>query len=143
VGFDPARDYPLGTERPDLVRTPSGLPLEEVTLEALRAGRLAATDIRATPETLSRQSAVALVAGRRALADNLARASELAGIPDETLLEIYTALRPHRSTAAELDEWAERLESELGAPLTAAFVREARDACAARGLLARSERAAV
>ena len=143
MSFDPARDYPLGTKRPDLVRTPSGLPLEEVTLDALRAGRLAATDIRATPETLRRQSAVALAAGRRSLADNLARASELAGIPDETLLEIYTALRPQRSTAAELDEWAERLESELGAPLTAAFVREAWDACAARGLLARSERAAV
>jgi propanediol dehydratase small subunit len=143
VAFDPVADYPLGTQRPDLVRTPSGLPLEEVTLEALRDGRLDAADIRATPETLRRQSAVALAAGRTQLADNLARAGELAAIPDETLLEIYTALRPYRSTAAELDRCAERLESELAAPLSAAFVREAREAYAARGLLARHDRAQV
>jgi propanediol dehydratase small subunit len=142
VSFDPATDYPLGTRRPDLVRTPAGLPLEEITLDALRAGRLDAADIRATPETLRRQSAVALAAGRRQLADNLARAAELASIADETLLEIYTALRPYRSAAAELEAWAERLESELGAPLTAALVREARGAYEARGLLAR-DRAAV
>ena len=142
MGFDPLSDYPLGSKRPDLVRTPGGLPLEEVTLESLRAGRLDAGDIRATPETLRRQSTVALAAGRRPLADNLARAAELASIPDETLLEIYTALRPYRSSAEELDAWAERLESELEAPLSATFVREARDTYATRGLLAR-ERAQV
>jgi propanediol dehydratase small subunit len=142
VAFDPRSDYPLGSKRPDLVQTPAGLPLEQVTLEALRAGRLAAGDIRASPETLRRQSAVALAAGRRQLADNLARAAELASIPDETLLEIYTALRPYRSSAAELEAWAARLEAELAAPLSAAFVREARAAYEARGLLAR-ERAAV
>jgi propanediol dehydratase small subunit len=143
VGFDPLSDYPLGSKRPELVTTPAGLALEEVTLESLRDGRLDAGDIRATPETLRRQSAVALAAGRRQLADNLARAAELASIPDETLLEIYTALRPHRSSAAELEAWAERLETGLAAPLSAAFVREAREAYAARGLLARGERAAV
>jgi propanediol dehydratase small subunit len=142
VGFDPARDYPLGSQRADLVRTPSGLPLEEVTLEALRAGRLASDDIRATAETLRHQAAVADAAGRGALAENLARAAELAAMPDEALLEIYTALRPRRSTAAELENWADRLESEFAAPLTAAFVREAREAYAARRLLA-GERAAV
>jgi propanediol dehydratase small subunit len=56
-------------------------------------------------------------------------------VPSTTILEIYTALRPHRSTAAELAAWAERLESELEAPLCAAFVREAAAACAERGLL--------
>jgi propanediol dehydratase small subunit len=142
VPFDPASDYPLGTRRPDLVRTPSGVPLGQVTLDALREGRLDAGDIRATPDTLRRQSAVALSAGRRQLADNLARAAELATIPDETLLDVYTALRPYRSSAAALDAWAERLERELAAPLSAAFVREAREAYEARGLLAR-ERATV
>ena len=135
MDFDPASDYPLGQKRPDLVATPSGLGLEDVTLEALRGGRLRWEDLRATPETLRRQSAVALAAGRAALAENLARAAELATIPDGTILEAYTALRPHRSTAADLEEWARRLE-ELGAPLTAAFVREAVDAYAERGLLA-------
>jgi len=138
--FDPASDYPLGQKRPDLVATPSGLPLEEVTLGALRAGRLAWEDLRATPETLGRQSAVALAAGRRPLADNLARAAELATIHDETILQIYSALRPHRSTGEQLEAWAARLD-ELDAPLTAAFVREARAVYAERGLLRIGERA--
>ena len=142
MAFDPSSDYPLGSKRPDLVTTPSGLPLADVTLEALREGRLAADDLRATPETLRRQSAVALAAGRKALADNLARTAELATIPRETILEIYTALRPHRSTPAELEEWAERLEGEFGAPLSAQFVREAAAVYAKRGLLT-GERAPV
>ena len=122
---------------------PSGLPLEAVTLDALRDGRLTADDLRATPETLRRQSAVARAAGRRPLAENLARAAELATVPEETVLEIYTALRPHRSSAEELEQWASRLETELTAPLTAAFVREAVEAYAARGFLRSDERAAV
>ena len=52
------------------------------------------------------------------------------------LLEIYTALRPHRSRADELETWASRLEDELGAPKTASFVREAKTVYASRGLLA-------
>lgn len=133
--FDPATDYPLGARRPDLVETPSGLPLEEVTLAAARAGTLVAADVRATPATLQRQAAVARAAGRIQLADNLERASELASVPDEELLGIYTALRPGRSSAAQLEERAARLE-QLGATKTAAFVREAAAAYRERGLLA-------
>jgi propanediol dehydratase small subunit len=136
MGFDPNADYPLGQKRPDLVSTPAGHSLDEITLDAVRSGRIGADDLRATPETLRRQSEIALAAGRRPLADNLARAAELAVVPAESILEIYTALRPHRSSADELEEWAQRLESEWGAPLTAAFVREARDVYAKRGLLA-------
>ena len=143
MGFDPLSDYPLGSRRPDLVRTASGLGLDQITLDAVRAGEIGADDLRATPETLSRQSAVALAAGRTQLADNLARAAELADVPSETILEIYTALRPHRSTAGELDAWATRLEEEYDAPLSAAFVREAAAACAERGLLRTGERTAV
>jgi propanediol dehydratase small subunit len=135
VTFDPATDYPLGARRPDLVETPSGLPLEEVTLAAARAGTLVAADVRATPATLQRQAAVARAAGRIQLADNLERASELASVPDEELLGIYTALRPGRSSAAQLEERAARLE-QLGATKTAAFVREAAAAYRERGLLA-------
>ena len=143
MGFDPGSDYPLGTRRPDLVRTPSGRGLDELTLDAVRAGEIGPEELRATPETLRRQSAVALAAGRTQLADNLARAAELADVPSETILEIYTALRPHRSTAAELAAWADRLESELAAPLTAAFVREAAAAYAERDLLRADDLAAV
>jgi len=135
VSFDPVTDYPLGTRRPDLVSTPSGVPLEEVTLEAARAGRLAAGDLRATAETLRRQAEVARAAGRAQLADNLERAAELTGVPDGELLEIYTALRPGRSAPAELEAWAAKLDG-YGARLTAAFVREAASAHAARDLLA-------
>lgn len=134
--FDPRSDYPLGARRPDLVSTPSGLPFEELTLEALRAGRIVSSDMRATPETLRRQSEVAEASGRTQLAENLARAAELTAVPDEVVLEIYTALRPHRSTAAELEAWAARLEGEFGAAGSAAFVREAKLAYTERRLLA-------
>ena len=133
--FDPTSDYPLGTRRPDLVSTTSGVPLADVTLDAVRAGRLDAGEIRATAETLRMQAEVALAAGREQLAANLERAAELAAVPDELLLDVYTALRPGRATAQELEEWAARLE-RYGATATAAFVTEAVAAYADRGLLA-------
>ncbi len=135
MDFDPNRDYPLGTQRPDLVSTPGGTPLIGVTLDALRAGSIDAAEIRATPETLLLQSEIARAAGREPLAASLERASELAAVPDELLLAVYTALRPRRATGAELEEWASRLESH-GADRTAEFVREAAHAYADRGLLA-------
>lgn len=133
MAFDPVTDYPLGTRRPDLVTTPSGLTLEEVTLEAVRAGSLASGDARATAATLARQAEVARAAGRVQLADGIERAAELTNVPDDELLAIYTALRPGRSSAAELEAWASRLD-ELGAAHNAAFVREAAAAYRARGL---------
>jgi propanediol dehydratase small subunit len=132
--FDPETDYPLGSRRPDLVTTPSGLPLDGVTLAAAREGTLVATDVRATPETLRHQAAVARAAGRDPLADNLERAAELARVPDDELLEIYTALRPGRSSLAELGVWAARLEAQ-GAQQTATFVWDAAAAYVERGLL--------
>jgi propanediol dehydratase small subunit len=140
VGPDPTAGYPLGTERPDAVRTPSGLSLDELTLDALRAGRLDKAEMRATADTLRLQAEVARAAGRSQLAANLARAAELTALPDDVILEIYTALRPHRATEAELEDWAERLEHEYAAPETATFVREAVVVYAARGLLAADER---
>ena len=136
MSFDPTRDYPLGTQRPDLVSTPGGLPLVDVTLDALRAGRVSADEIRATPATLRMQGAVALAAGRVQLAENFERAAELAAVPDDLLLAVYTALRPGRATAGELEDWAARLEG-YAATKTAAFVREAAAAYADRELLAR------
>ena len=132
MGFDPTRDYPLGLARPDLVATPSGVPLAELSLDA---PDLDASELRATPDTLRLQAEVARAAGRGQLAENLLRAAELATVADETILQIYTALRPRRSTAAELEAWAAKLES-WGAPLTAAFVREASHVYRERGLLA-------
>ena len=135
MAFDPIADYPLGTQRPDLVRTPGGLGLDELTLDALRSGRLEASEMRATGETLELQAQVALAAGRAQLAANLRRAAELTGVQDEVILEVYTALRPHRSTADELESWADRLERDFQAVATAAFVREARVVYEQRNLL--------
>jgi propanediol dehydratase small subunit len=135
VAFDPSRDYPLGARRPDLVTTPAGTPLAGVTLEAARAGAIGAGEIRATPATLRMQAEVARAAGRAQLAESLERAAELAAVPDDLLLEVYTALRPRRATGVELEGWAERLDVH-GAAKTAAFVREAAAAYAERGLLA-------
>jgi len=132
VAFDPHRDYPLGSQRPDLVTTPGGIPLRELTLHGQR---VQSTELRATPETLRLQAEVASAADRSQLADNLRRAAELAPLADEVILDIYTALRPGRSTAAELELWAERLDG-YGAPLNAAFVRDALRVYAVRGLLA-------
>ena len=123
--------YPLGGER-DAVRTPSGLRLDELSLDDERVTR---EELRATPETLRLQAEVAEAAGRAALGANLRRAAELASVPRDVVLEIYTALRPRRSTADELEAWARRLDAD-GAPLNAAFVREAAEVYAARGLLA-------
>jgi propanediol dehydratase small subunit len=135
VAFDPTTDYPLGTRRPELVTTPGGVPLDDVTLAALRSGALLGEEIRATPQTLRMQAQVARTAGRTQLAANLERAAELAAVPDDLLLEIYTALRPGRATSDELEAWATKLD-EHGAVQTAAFVREASSAYADRGLLA-------
>jgi propanediol dehydratase small subunit len=135
MSFDPRSDYPLGTKRPDLVFTPGGVSLEDVTLDAVRAGTLRADEIRATPQTLRLQAEVALAAGRTQLADSLGRAAELAAVPDDVLLAVYTALRPRRATGAELEKWASKLDG-LDAVRSAAFVREAAAAYAERGLLA-------
>jgi propanediol dehydratase small subunit len=61
-------------------------------------------------------------------------------VPAEVVLDAYTALRPRRSTAAELEALAERFEAEFAAPRTAAFVREALTVYAERGFLALDER---
>ncbi len=131
---DPLLDYPLGERRPELVTTPAGTPLAEVTLEGLRSGRVSPDELRATPETLLRQAAVARSAGREQLAENLERAAELAALPDDEVLAVYTALRPRRATAAELEAMAQQLAA-VAAPRCAAFVREAAEVMAERGLL--------
>jgi propanediol dehydratase small subunit len=131
VGLDASVDYPLGLRRPDLVATPGGVPLSELRLDA---PGLDAADLRAAPATLRLQAELAAAAGRTQLAENLLRAAELAPLPDDLILEIYTALRPGRSSAQELEAWAARLDA-LEAPRSAAFVRDASAAYRERGLL--------
>ena len=68
------------------------------------------------------------------LAENFRRAAELAGLPDDEVLALYEALRPGRSTAAQLLVHADRLAS-AGAVRNAALLREAAEVYERRGLL--------
>jgi propanediol dehydratase small subunit len=120
------------------VRTASGRTLDELNIEAIRAGELTAEDFRISDETLHHQADAAEAAGYWQLAENLHRAAELTGISNQEVLDIYTALRPSRSTYNELIALADRLENDLDAPLTAVFVREAADVYQERGLLRKS-----
>jgi propanediol dehydratase small subunit len=91
-------------------------------------------ELRATPTTLLRQADIARASGREQLAQNFERAAELASLPDDEVLAVYTALRPRRATAAELEVIAQHL-TDVAAPRSAAFVREAAVVMAERGLL--------
>jgi len=117
------------------VRALSGKPVEQLTVAAVRAGEIGLADLRIHPETLERQAVVAEQHGNPQLADNLRRAAELTKLPDEEVLAIYEALRPGRSTAAELTALAESLAAR-DLPRCAALVGEAAEVYARRGLSA-------
>ncbi|BBG04724.1 MULTISPECIES: diol dehydratase small subunit [Pseudonocardia] len=129
-------DYPLSVNRPDLIRTPSGKPIAEVTMPAVVAGEITADDLRVSADTLNLQGQISDSVGRRQLAENMRRAAELTAVPDEEVLAIYNALRPRASTRQRLTEIAERLESVYSASNCAALVREAAEVYEARNLLA-------
>ena len=120
------------------VRTASGRTLDQLNIKALLAGELTAEDFRISGETLRHQADAAEAAGYWQLAENLRRAAELTGISNQEVLDIYNALRPGRSTYNELVTLADHLENDLGAPLTAAFVREAAEVYQERGILRNS-----
>jgi propanediol dehydratase small subunit len=117
------------------VRALSGRPVEELTVDAVRAGEVGLADLRIHPETLERQAVIAQEHGNPQLADNLRRAAELTKLPDEEVLAVYEALRPGRSTAADLTALAESLAAR-GLARCAALVAEAAEVYARRGLTA-------
>ena len=127
--------YPQDEKHPELVKTDNGKPLSDLTFAGLRSGALKPEDFRISSETLELQAQVAEDSGRVTLARNLRRAAELVKVPDERLLEIYNALRPYRSTKAELYDIAGELEGMYGAKVSAGFVREAADVYEGRGRL--------
>jgi propanediol dehydratase small subunit len=113
----------------------SGREMDDITLETVRAGDVDIDDVRIDPSTLEQQAQIAEAHGNPQLAANFRRAAELSGLPDDLVLGIYEALRPRRSTGAQLEDIALDLEARR-APRTAQLVREAAQAYAARGLLA-------
>jgi len=115
------------------VRALSGRAVDSLTVEAVRAGEVGVADLRIHPDTLERQAVVAAEHGNPQLAENLRRAAELTGLPDEEVLAVYEALRPGRSTPAQLTGLAASLAAR-GLPRCAALVTEAADVYARRGL---------
>ena len=113
----------------------SGRPIDEITLEAAVHGDLSPADLRVHPDVLRHQADVAKAHGNPQLGENLRRAAELTALHDDEVLAIYEALRPGRSTLADLGAIASRLEAGC-APLCAALVREAAEVYDRRGLLA-------
>ncbi len=67
-------------------------------------------DVRISRQTLEYRAQIAEQMQRHAVARNFRRAAELIAIPDERILAIYNALRPFRSSQAELLAIADELE---------------------------------
>lgn len=137
--LDPAVDYPLSVNRRDLLFTPSGKSIDDITIEAVVSGDIAASDLRITPETLRLQAQVSEKVGRIQLGANLRRAAEMTAISDERVLQIYNALRPNASTKDELLAIAEELDTQFDAVLLAELVREAADVYERRDILSDGE----
>lgn len=119
------KDYPLATKRPEAIKTPTGMNLQDITLEKVLSGHVKPEDVRISPETLEMQAQIAEGMNRQAIARNFRRAAELIKVPDDRILEIYNALRPFRSTKQELLNIADELENSYDAKVNADFVREA------------------
>jgi propanediol dehydratase small subunit len=131
-------DYPLGEKKASTLRTPTGKGMADITLEEVLAGNITGADVRITPETLEAQAQIAESVGRGVFAKNLRRAAELIAIPDVRLLEMYNALRPYKSTKAELMAMANELKTQYNAHQTAVLVEEAAAIYEARGRLKQS-----
>ncbi|MBB2993605.1 propanediol dehydratase small subunit [Mycolicibacterium iranicum] len=106
----------------------------DITVGNAVDGKLGLGDLRMDPAVLAHQAVLAEEGGNPQLAENFLRAAELAIIDDEQVMALYEALRPHRSTAAELEELRTSLVAN-GASRCAALVEQAADAYARRGLL--------
>jgi len=126
--------YPLGEHERERIVSRTGKHLADLTLEEIRAGRVAPQDLSIHSDTLRAQAEIAEGAGFPQLAANLRRAAELVLIPDDKVLAVYEALRPYRVTHQQLLALADELEAEYGAVENARFVREAAEAYRRRGL---------
>ena len=121
-------DYPLAEKVPEQLKAPSGVSFTDINLQALMAGKVKMEDLRVAPVALERQAQIAEGAGRHQLSENLRRAVELAGVPEEKIMEVYNALRPGRSGKTDLLGLAAEMEERYHASRCARFIREAAEA---------------
>src|ERR1700750_3296475 len=103
---------------------------ERFTVEAAVDGKLDLSDLRMDPATLAHQADIAKEHGNPQLADNFLRAAELTALDGEEVMDLYEALRPHRSTADELETLRASLEArgaqrcaEMGLPAAVVYAR--------------------
>lgn len=119
--------------RASTVRGLSGRPVHDLSLDAVRRGEIGLPDLRIHPDSLAAQAVVAEQHGNPQLAANLRRAAELTVLGDDEVLAIYDALRPGRSTPAQLTDLAAALAGR-GLPRCAALLTEAAEVYERRGL---------
>ncbi|ESZ20109.1 MULTISPECIES: diol dehydratase small subunit [unclassified Mesorhizobium] len=118
--------YPISENAPDQAVSASGMPLADLTLDAVISERIGAEDIRISADVLRLQASIARDAGRDRLALNLERAADLVSVPQDLILDTYEMLRPGRIPEAHLlKERAELLRREYGAHTIAALIDEA------------------
>ncbi len=128
-------DYPLSEQRPDLIRTRTGKPLDDVTVAALVSGAATIEDLRITRDALLLQAEVAEAAGRPRLGSNFQRAAEMVEVPQDALLKAYELLRPGRArTKQELLDCAKTFRETHKSERVAAFLEEAAEVYERRGL---------
>ena len=132
-------DYPLGTKSTELLFTPTQKAYRDLTLDAALSGEITSKDMRISPKTLELHAEISESLGRTQLAKNFHRAAEMIKIPDARILEIYSALRPNRSTKEELLAIAKELEDEYRAIENAALIREAAEVYQRRNRLKETE----
>jgi propanediol dehydratase small subunit len=117
-----------------MVLSTSGRSLDGLNLEGVLSGELTADDFRISRETLLQQAESAQTGGYHQLANNLRRAAELTAFRNQELLDIYTSLRPGRSSYKQLITLSKQIEKEYHALLTAKFIREAAEVYRQHGI---------
>lgn len=123
----------------DLGKAPPRAPLQDLTIDNVRAGVIAAGDLTIRRETLLAQAAIAEQQGYPELSRNFRRAAELTAIPNDVLLETYEKLRPYRATYYELLSTSQEIAARYDAPETGEYIRHAAEAYRAKGLLKQDE----
>lgn len=118
--------YPVSENAPEQAVSASGMPLTDLTLDAVVSQRIGASDIRISADVLRLQASIARAGGRDRLALNLERAAELVAVPQDVILETYEMMRPGRiSDPRLLTERADMLRRDYGAHTIAALIDEA------------------
>jgi propanediol dehydratase small subunit len=128
-------DYPLAETRSGRIKGQRGKSLDDITLDAVMAGKVTMEDLRITPQALADQAEISRAANRPALAFNFERAAELVGVPQDFIMSSYEMLRPGRAKSREqLLEVANTFRQACKAERMAKFIEEAADVYERRGL---------